>query len=73
MVNPTWEQGRVQGLYERHWFAVSIGVVVALTGICAWSDARVGADWGTILFGVVAGVLLLAVVFKTIMTSVGKY
>jgi hypothetical protein len=63
----------VRELYERHWFASSIGVVVALAGICAWSDARVGANWGTIFFGVVTAALLLVVVFKAAMTRLGKY
>jgi hypothetical protein len=33
----------------------------------------VGATWGTIFFGALAGALLLAVVFKTVMTKLEKY
>lgn len=59
--------------YDRHWVVVSLCLVVALAGLCAWSDSRVGATWGTIFFGALAGALLLAVVFKTVMTKLEKY
>jgi hypothetical protein len=59
--------------YVRHWRLVSLCLVVALAGLCAWSNSRVGVGWGTIFFGALAGALLLTVIFKTVMTRLGKY
>jgi hypothetical protein len=52
---------------------VSLCLVVALAGLCGWSNSRVGVSWGTIFFGALAGVLLLAVIFKSVMMRIGKY
>ena len=63
----------MRAFYERHWALASVAIVLALADICAWSDARVGTEWGTVFFGATAAALLTAVIFKAVMTRAGKY
>jgi hypothetical protein len=65
--------GPMREFYRRHWIPISVGNVAALTALAIGLGVSDAPTWTTVFFAAVAGTLLLAVLFRSVMTAQGTY